>query len=286
MTAASKDMTLAIPCFNAAKYLPDTLEACLRQTVPPSEILVIDDGSTDDSSAVASNFPVRVLQHGSNLGVAQARNTALENTSTPFLAFVDADASPCAWLVEKMLEELNGEDVVGVGGPGLELESRTISDRWRSVFWQQTHGDRRVDDAWMVMGLCCAFRTEALRLIGGFGPRFRRTAEDVDASLRLRDAGGRLVYNPDMWVMHRRNDTPSSLVRMVAMHSHGLTRAVRLNKEDVRWLHVNAVKWLAVSSVSSLRRHRSMSLAALSVPLGLISIVSRAVAHLQGEGRA
>ena len=167
MTAGTTELTLAIPCFNAARYLTETLEGCLRQTVTPSEILVIDDGSTDDSASVASGFPVRLLRHTTNQGVAQARNTALKNASTPLIAFVDADATPCTWLVEKMLAEFDGEDIVAVGGRGLELESRSVSDRWRSIFWQQTHGDRCIDDAWMVMGLCCAFRTDALRAIGG-----------------------------------------------------------------------------------------------------------------------
>lgn len=286
MTTAAKDITLAIPCFNAAEYLAKTLEACLRQTVAPSEILVIDDGSTDDSSKIAARFPVRLLRHDSNLGVAEARNTALWNVSTPIIAFVDSDASPCSRLLEKMLLEFDAQDLVAVGGRGLELTNSTTADRWRSIFWQQTQGEERLEDAWMVMGLCCGFRTQALRSIGGFNSRFRRTAEDVDISLRLRKAGGRLVYDPGLWVMHRRSDTVFSLARMVGMHAHGQTRAVRLNGERVDWLHANAIKWLAVSSVSSLRRHRSLSLAAFSIPLGLISIGSRLAAHIQGDGCA
>ena len=286
MTARAKDLTLAVPCYNAARYLPQTLEGCLRQTVAPAEILVVDDGSTDGSGSLLADYPVRVLRHETNQGIAEARNTALQNTSTPLVAFVDADARPCSGLIEKVIARFEEQDVVGVGGRGLELESRSTADRWRSVFWQQTHGDERIDDVWMLMGLCCAFRTEALRVIGGFDGRYRRTAEDVDVSLRLRTAGGRLVYDPDIWVMHRRKDTPLTLARMIGMHAHGQTRAVLSNGGSVCRLHTNALRWMLVPAVSSLRRHRSLSMAAMSIPLGLISVASRLAAHRPGGARA
>ena len=135
------------------------------------------------------------------------------------------------------------------------------------------------------MGLCCAFRTSALRSVGGFDVRFRRAGEDIDVCLRLRAAGGRLVYRPDLWVAHRRQDTVGSLARMVARHSYGQVRAVKVNGGAARGFHLQAARWLAVSTVSSLRRHRSPALAMLGVPLCCLSLASQLAARVDGARR-
>jgi len=73
----SPRVTAYVPCFNGASYLPDTISAILNQTRPPDEILIIDDGSTHNTAAVASKYPVRVIRHAKNKDLAAARNTAL-----------------------------------------------------------------------------------------------------------------------------------------------------------------------------------------------------------------
>src|SRR6516165_3866567 len=78
-------VTAYIPCFNGARYLPATITAILGQTQPPDELLIIDDGSTDNSSEVASRYPVRIIRHEKNKGLAAARNTALANAKFEFL---------------------------------------------------------------------------------------------------------------------------------------------------------------------------------------------------------
>ena len=275
MSATEHEITLVVPCFQAVQYLAETLEACLAQTLAPREILVVDDGSTDGTGKVLSQYPVRVVRHRKNRGLARARNTGLEAVETSLVAFVDADARPCPDFLALAVEELVGSDIVGVGGRGIERAEEKLPDRWRSHFWQQTLGNQRIDNAWMVTGLCCAFKTRPLREIGGFDPRYHRTGEDIDASLRLRAHGGRLVYQPAMCVYHDRRDTWLSLIDMVAGHSYGQVAALRRNGVSARRQHANALKWLFVSTGSSLRRHRSPALAAASVPLSIVALVAQ-----------
>jgi len=282
MSLGAADITLVVPCFNGEPYLARTLEGCTRQTVPPHELLVVDDGSTDGSATVARSFPVRVLTHRRNRGIAAARNTALAAIRTPLVAFVDADAVPDPALIEGFLRAFADDGVVGVGGRGREDQRSTLADRWRCTFWQQNHGDEPLADAWMVMGLCCAFRVAAVRDIGGFDPRYTRAGEDVDVSLRLRATGGRLVYRPELVVRHVRRDGWRSLARMVALHSSGQVHAVHRNGLSTRPHHLSAVRWWVVSTGSSLRRHRSPSLAAMSVVMGAVSIGAKASARWGG----
>ena len=88
------ELTAYIPCFNAAAYIETSIRSLLDPTRPPDEILVIDDGSTDRSVEIASRFPVKVIRHERNRGLAAARNTAFANARHKFVGAVDADVFP------------------------------------------------------------------------------------------------------------------------------------------------------------------------------------------------
>jgi len=85
-------ISVVIPCYNGARFLAETLRTVFSQTRPPEEILVVDDGSTDDSAAVAERFgsPVRVLRQA-NRGESAARNRGIEESRGEWIAFLDAD---------------------------------------------------------------------------------------------------------------------------------------------------------------------------------------------------
>ena len=84
-------VSVIIPCFNQGRFLPDAIKSVLAQTYRDLEVLVMDDGSTDDTGEVASTYPmVRLLQQR-NQGVATARNAALRESTGGYLVFLDAD---------------------------------------------------------------------------------------------------------------------------------------------------------------------------------------------------
>lgn len=90
---AGNDLSVVIPVHNGARTLADTLESLRRQSVPAQEILVIDDGSTDESVRIARSHPAgaRVIELGTNQGVAFARNTGLLEARSERVAFLDQD---------------------------------------------------------------------------------------------------------------------------------------------------------------------------------------------------
>jgi glycosyltransferase involved in cell wall biosynthesis len=67
-------ISLYIPCYNVEGHIERCIKGVLKQTLQPEKILVIDDGSTDRTAEIASNYPVKVIKHGSNRGLAAARN--------------------------------------------------------------------------------------------------------------------------------------------------------------------------------------------------------------------
>lgn len=89
--AAQADVAVLIACYNQSRFLPDAIESTLSQTVPPAEIIVVDDGSTDETAEVATRYQqIRYIrQH--NQGLSAARNSGLRASKAGYLIFLDAD---------------------------------------------------------------------------------------------------------------------------------------------------------------------------------------------------
>jgi GT2 family glycosyltransferase len=256
-------VTLAVPCKNAAPTLHAVLDAGER--LAPDELFVVDDGSTDETAAIARRHGARVLSHGKNRGLAAARNTALARARTELVVFVDGDAVPDPDLLSRLAAGYDDPRLAAVGGQVMEhAESGALPDRWRALFWRQTQGAAPLDDAPFVVGACCSLRRQAALEVGGFSTRFRENGEDVELCARLRQHGYRLAYDPDARVFHQRRDDVASLVRMVFRHSRDHVLALRFTGQSPALVVRNAVRWGPVTLVSSLRRHRSPGLAALS----------------------
>ena len=95
-------ISVIIPAYNAEQYIAKAIESCLEQTIPPDEIIVADDCSTDRTAEIAAGFPapVRLLRLEKNSGVPVARNRAVEASTGDWLAFLDADD----WFLPRKLE--------------------------------------------------------------------------------------------------------------------------------------------------------------------------------------
>jgi len=92
MTSFTENIAVVVPCFNAERYLAAALESIICQSLPPAEILVVDDGSSDGSCQVAERYAPRVrCVSRQNGGVSSARNVGISLTSAKYLLFLDAD---------------------------------------------------------------------------------------------------------------------------------------------------------------------------------------------------
>jgi glycosyltransferase involved in cell wall biosynthesis len=110
--------TIVIPCFNYAKYLPETIESVKNQT-EKCQIIVVDDASTDNTYEVAQKYKVAIIRHNKNRGLAAARNSGIRYADTEWVFPLDADDLLVETCIEKLHEEqeLTKADILS---PGLQ----------------------------------------------------------------------------------------------------------------------------------------------------------------------
>lgn len=104
-------VSILIPCFNAARWLREALESALRQTWPRCEIIVVDDGSTDASAAIAAEFEgrgVRLIRQP-NAGQSAACNQALRHARGEWVKFFDSDDLLSPDMIERQVRSLSGQ---------------------------------------------------------------------------------------------------------------------------------------------------------------------------------
>jgi GT2 family glycosyltransferase len=206
-------LTVVIPAYNAAGSLGDTLAALDAQTIGRHAfaVIVVDDGSADDTADVAARFGAAVIRQP-NAGPAAARNAgARAAADCDILVFTDADCAPAPDFLARLIAPLADPAVSGVQGAYRTRQTALLArfaqlefeDRYASVSRRPT-----ID---LVATYAAAYRKAVFDAAGGFDPSFRvADNEDTELSYRLTAAGHRLVFAPDALVSHRH---PASLVR-------------------------------------------------------------------------
>ncbi|MGA8073960.1 MAG: glycosyltransferase [Candidatus Acidiferrales bacterium] len=206
-----------IPCYNVERYIGPTIEAMLAQTRPPDEFLIIDDGCTDGTLDIAAKYPVRIIRHEKNRGLAAGRNTAFANSQHELVAAMDSDAVAEKHWLESLHEAFNDPRVVGSGGRLLEKYREGAANAWRAAYMSQDLGETRIEIEWpspkRLGGFGTLYRKSAVLAAGGYDEQYRTNYEDVDLCIRLLQAGHKMVFEPRAVAHHFRQDTVRSLLR-------------------------------------------------------------------------
>lgn len=192
--------TVVIPAYNAADDIKKTLDSVARQTFTLFDIVVIDDGSTDGTGQVVSEWAsgysdIRVTVYRQpNLGPAAARNRGIEVASSPYIAFLDSDDRWSNRKLEQVHAVLSNSKEIDV----LAHDVKVIHKDGTSTYEEAgPHGDYR---DLLLQGNCLytsgtIVRTESLRKAGGFREDPRLTSvEDYDLWLRLAYSGAEFRF--------------------------------------------------------------------------------------------
>ena len=209
-------ISIIVPVYNNGGDLSECLSALKLSSGPDSEIVVVDDASTDDTPAVAARMGVRVLSLTKNSGPAAARNYGARYATGDILLFVDADvviAPGAVNRVMKVLEE-NSDLAAVFGSYDAEPRAPGVVSQYRNLLHHFVHQNGNPDASTFWAG-CGAVRSSTFQEIGGFDEtRFRHPSiEDIEMGYRLRQAGHRIRLDKSLRATHLKKWTLRSVIR-------------------------------------------------------------------------
>ncbi len=236
-------MSVVICAYNAAA----TLDECLRHTCaldfPGLEILVVDDGSTDETAAIVGRHPRARLVAIAHAGLSAARNEGLRAASGDLIAYLDADAYPTPEWPYFLALAFDGPKVAGAGGPNLAPPSDPPGAH---LVARAPGGPVHVlvsnDRAEHVPGCNMAFWREALVGLGGFDPVFETAGDDVDLCWRLLDRGWEIGFHPSAVVWHHRRASARAYLRQ--QRNYGRSEALVEARHPERFTGLGTARWL------------------------------------------
>lgn len=208
-------ISVVIVNWNGGRHLASCLQALGRQTLPPSQIVVVDNASTDGSPGqVESEFPwVTLVRSPRNLGFAAGCNLGFRRSRGELVATLNPDADPEPRWLESLVASIDDRAVGMVASlmlfadrPGT-VNSAGVSLDVLGMAWDRLGGAPRelAGRPAEVIGPCAGaalYRRDLLERLGGFDEDFFLYLEDVDLALRARQAGWTCRYSPDAVVHH------------------------------------------------------------------------------------
>lgn len=229
-------VSVIIPAYNSAKYLPDAIASVLEQTYTSYEIIVINDGSTDNTREVIEPYLDRIRYfEQENQGVSATRNRGIYLARGDLIAFLDADDLFFPDKLAKQAAILEAQPEIGLVNSGFRLITEdgaeiTTIERWHKI-------PELTPEVWLlhkpVLPSAMMFRKEWLLKVSGFDSRFF-ASEDVDIVLRMVIWGCQSTWLKEITVSYRQHETSASWRNPIRqMENAELMQECFLAREDL-----------------------------------------------------
>jgi N-acetylglucosaminyltransferase len=234
---AALTLTAVVPVYNGALGLAETLHALRSQTTAPDRVIVIDDGSTDNTSEIARSFGVEVFRREQRSGSkSRALNHVLMEIGTDLVLNVDDDTVLCEDYVKRIKCAFADPQVAVAAGIVQVWNPKGVLQRGRQVeYLLGQHLYRPIQNFWSSPTVCpgaaCAYRRAPLAAAGGFPDD--TVAEDMAYTWQMMLTGYKAVYvaGAECYVIDPR--TPQELGTQLWRWMSGYFQCVRLNWREV-----------------------------------------------------
>lgn len=250
-------LSIIVPAFKEGRVIAATLRSLLKSDYPSAfEIIVIDDGSPDDTVAearrvAAEDARVRVLEQP-NSGKATALENGVKNAVNDIVVFLDADTHFEPDTLRRLVAPLEDGGIGAVAGHPRVGNARTLIARCQDIEYIVAFNlDRRALSLWnavtVVPGAVSAFRRQALLEAGGF--RHDTLAEDTDLTLAIHEAGWRIECAPDAVARTEAPETVSALVKQRFRWALGTMQCIWKHRHQTFSRRNLALGWFSLPGV-------------------------------------
>jgi len=256
----ARTVTVIVPAYNAEETLGDCLEAIAASTLKPIEIILFDDGSTDNTRAMAIARGAKVLiNDGAPIGPGRGRNRAAQGANGDLLMFVDTDVVIEEDTIAKLAAELDITNAAAAFGSYNDRPRATRASGFyanlRHYFVHQ-RGDRDATTFWSGIGM---IERRIFLSMGGFDESFTKPSiEDIELGIRLHQSGERIRLVPDAQGTHCKDWSLK-----VLWHTDIFRRAAP-------WTRLIASGGSAGANLNLRRQEQMAAILACSIPFAMI----------------
>jgi glycosyltransferase involved in cell wall biosynthesis len=238
-------VSVVVCSYNGARTLRECLRSLQELDYPDYEVILVDDGSTDDTQQIAGGFPDIKYVRQENCGLSVARNVGAEMASGKIIAYTDSDCIADGRWLHYLVTAMLDQGVEAIGGPNIAPPS----DCWIARCVAASPGGPShvmLDDcnAEHVPGCNMAFDRQKLLELAGFDPQFRVAGDDVDICWRFKDAGYRIGFASSAVVWHHRRHTFGGYLRQ--QKGYGRAEGMLFFKHPLRFNAQGAARWNGV----------------------------------------
>ncbi|HEV7859253.1 MAG TPA: glycosyltransferase family A protein [Pyrinomonadaceae bacterium] len=208
-------LTVVVPVYNGGPQLERCLDALLASDFPDYEIVVVDDGSTDESASLARARGVSVLQLDSQSGPAAARNLGASHALGSLILFVDADVVVRRETLSRLIAHFSVEGVAAVFGSYDDAPAAAgFVSQYKNLQHHFVHQQASAEAETFWAG-CGAIRRKAFAAVGGFDEsKYKNPSiEDIELGYRLRRKDFKIILDRELQVTHLKRWTLHSLLR-------------------------------------------------------------------------
>jgi GT2 family glycosyltransferase len=201
-------VSVIVCSYNGGRTLAACLDSLGKLNYPEYEVILVDDGSTDDTAYVAAQFPRVRYIHQDNRGLSHARNTGAAAAKGEVFAYTDSDCMADVDWLYYLIATLQSGGYAGVGGPNVTPPAQNwIQACVAAAPGGPSHVLLTDTIAEHIPGCNMAFQRWAFESIGGFDPEYHKAGDDVDFCWRLQQAGCVIAFSPTAIVWHHRRFT-------------------------------------------------------------------------------
>ena len=201
-------VSVIVCSYNGAKTLAACLESLGKIDYPAYEVILVDDGSTDDTPQIAARFPdVRYIRQ-ENHGLSHARNTGAAAAKGEVFAYTDSDCMADVDWLYYLIGTLVSGNYAGVGGPNISPPAQNwVQACVAAAPGGPSHVLLTDTVAEHIPGCNMAWYRWAFEAVGGFDAEYRQAGDDVDFCWRVQQAGHEIAFSPTAIVWHHRRFT-------------------------------------------------------------------------------
>ncbi len=235
-------ISVIICTYNGSATLRPCLDSLQKLRYPHFEILVIDDGSSQDIASITADFPQVRLIRQTHAGLSAARNLGANEAHGDILAYTDDDCQADEDWLTHLATGFDRPEWVACGGPNIPPTPRNnVECIVAAAPGAPAHVMLNDAEAEHLPGCNLAIRKDALKAIDGFRSHYRVAGDDVDICWRLREHGGRLRFLPGAMVWHHRRRTFSAYLRQ--QRGYGLAEALLMKDHPQHFGPLGGARW-------------------------------------------